>query len=221
MPTEKPHIRLLGPITREAAPCAETRAAWSLLVRLAQAGDVPAFEQLIREHQGAVYVFAAALLRHSADAADVAQESLIKAFRKLKTYRFEAPLRTWLLQITRNTCTDRLRSRQARDEAARRYSRLYQPEPAPDPEARLWAQRDTERVHEALARIDPLFREVVILFDLQELSYKEVAQICGIPLGTVKSRLARGRDALRRALSEDRDPLGHVADRPSGEDESP
>lgn len=202
MASRSSHIRLVTPPGRKPAKGGETTAAWSLLVRRAQAGDVSAFEELIRAHQGAIYAFAVAQVRNTAEAADMTQDALIKAFRKLRTYRFEAPLRTWLLQITRNTCRDRLRQRQSVEEGKRRYAQLYDPDPPRDPEAQLRAHRDTERVHAALARVEPLFRETLILFDLQGLSYQEVAEVSGVPLGTVKSRLARGREALRKVLCE-------------------
>lgn len=200
MAPRNPQIRLVEGSANAQAPGAGPAETWSRLVRRAQGGDVEAFERLTREHQGAVFAFAVAQLGDAAEAADAAQEALIKAFRKLRTYRFEAPFRTWLLQITRNACRDRHRKRQAVAEGARRYARLHQPEAPTSPEEALRAREVAERVHRALAEVDPLFREVVILFDLRGQSYQEVADICGIPVGTVKSRLARGREALRLAL---------------------
>ncbi|MDY0000470.1 MAG: RNA polymerase sigma factor [Polyangia bacterium] len=177
-------------------------STWSVLVRRAQRGDVPAFVRLAEEHQGALFAFATAQLGDPSEAGDVAQEALVKAFRKLKTYRFEAPFRTWLLQIARNVCIDLFRKRQATAEGVRRYARLGTEDSPPDPEAQARAHEVAEEVHAALGAVDPLFREVVILFDLQGHSYHEVADICGVPIGTVKSRLSRGREALRIALKE-------------------
>jgi RNA polymerase sigma-70 factor (ECF subfamily) len=88
----------------------------------------------------------------------------------------------------------------------RRYQeRGDRADPPPDPERAARAREATERIHRALQRVDPVFREVVVLFDLQGHSYQEIAAICGIPIGTVKSRLGRGREALRRAVLEERE----------------
>lgn len=182
---------------REAAPV----GGWSERVRTAQQGDVVAFESLVREHQGAVYAFAVAQLGDLHEARDAAQETLVKAFRRLDTYRFAAPFRTWLLQITRNGCRDRQRRQRTRRLGLQRLRAQGAPaDPPVNPERELQAREATARVHEALAHIDPLYREVIVLFDLQGRSYPEIAEICGIPLGTVKSRLSRGREALRRVL---------------------
>jgi RNA polymerase sigma-70 factor (ECF subfamily) len=173
-------------------------------VRAAQQGDVAAFESLVREHQGAVYAFAVAQLGDPHEARDAAQEALVKAFRRLDTYRFAAPFRTWLLQITRNGCHDRQRRQRSRREGLQRLRAQGAPaDPPLSPERELQARETTARVHEALARIDPLYREVIVLFDLQGRSYPEIAEICSIPLGTVKSRLGRGREALRRIFGEE------------------
>ncbi len=212
MPRKRPDIRLVdapapaatppAPRDREAPP-PQGRAAWSARVRAAQRGDVAAFEQLVREHQGAVYAFAVTQLSDPTEARDAAQEALVKAYRRLDSYRFAAPFRTWLLQITRNACLDRLRQRRAQREGLRRYTvGREQQEPPPDPERSARAREATERIHQALSRIDPVFREVVVLFDLQGHSYQEIASICGVPLATVKSRLGRGREALRQAVLE-------------------
>lgn len=200
MTLRKPHIRLVEP--GAPSPADQGTSTWSVLVQRAQRGDPAAFVRLTQEHQGAVFAFAVAQLGDPTEACDAAQEALVKAFRKLKTYRFEAPFRTWLLQITRNACRDQFRKRQASAEGVRRYAQLCSAEPAQDPESQARAREVAVEVHSALASVDPLFREVVILFDLQGHSYQEVADICGIPLGTVKSRLARGREALRLALKE-------------------
>lgn len=196
MKTSNPHLRVVAP-EPEPAPAAE--AGWAALVRRAQAGDVAAFEQLAAGHYRSLLSFARGLAGNPAEAADVAQEALLKAFKRMRSYRFEAPFRAWLFQIARRAFLDRSRQRAAWARQEREYAADGADRPA-DPEAALRAQQEARGVRRALDRIDPDFREVVVLFDLEGLSYREIADICEVPLGTVKSRLCRGREALRQEL---------------------
>ncbi len=182
---------------------ASTEAHWAALVKQAQQGDVGAFGQLAGDHYQAVYAFAVGLCGDPTDAADIAQESLVKAFRKLSSYRFAASFRSWLLQVTRNTFRDRMRSNHQQRFKMRRLAERTVPAAAADPEQVLAAKQTSAQLHGALARLEPQFREVVVLFDLQGFAYREIAEICGVPMGTVKSRLRRGRDGLRRVLVAD------------------
>lgn len=205
MRTKPPHIQLVD--TPPSAPAAPNRAAveahWAALVKLAQAGDVAAFERLAGEHYQSVYAFSVGLCGDSAEAADIAQEALLKAFRKLGSYRFAASFRSWLLQVTRNTFRDRMRSHQQQRSKVRRLAERTVPDSPADPEQVLAAKQTRALLEGALARLEPQFREVVVLFDLQGFAYREIAEICGVPMGTVKSRLRRGRDGLRRLLVAD------------------
>jgi RNA polymerase sigma-70 factor (ECF subfamily) len=205
MRTTPPHIKLVEPPSGGPAdPRATTAEAhWAALVKRAQTGDVAAFERLAGEHYQAVFAFAVGLAGDPTEAADVAQEALLKAFRKLPGYRFAASFRTWLLQVTRNTFRDRIRAQQQQRAKVRRWVEREVPSVPPDPEQALAAKQLGSRVHAALARLEPQFREVVVLFDLQGLAYREIAEICGVPMGTVKSRLKRGRDGLRQLLVAD------------------
>jgi RNA polymerase sigma-70 factor, ECF subfamily len=205
MRTKPPHIQLVkqpqsAPASRDR-PSAE--AHWVALVKQAQQGDVEAFGQLAGDHYQAVYAFSVGLSSDPTEAADIAQESLVKAFRKLGSYRFAASFRSWLLQVTRNTFRDRMRSNQQQRFKLRRLAEQTVPSAPADPEQALMAKQTSAQLHRALARLEPQFREVVVLFDLQGFAYREIAEICGVPMGTVKSRLRRGRDGLRRLLAAD------------------
>lgn len=194
-------------IVREAAEPAEGRSSdhWARLVARAQHGEVAAFERLVREHHQELFGFALGFTGDRAEAADVAQEALVKAFLRIGSYRFAAPFRSWLLQIARNTCRDRYRLRQIQRRRLDEYGREVRREGPATPEEQLQAREHTEQVYDALRQVDTPFREVVLLFDLQGLSYREIAEVCQVPVGTVKSRLRRGRDALRRVIEARRE----------------
>ncbi len=199
MTKHRRHIRLVeDPVEGDENP----RATWRELVRRAQAGDIDAFEELVREHQAAAFGFATAFLGCPEEGADAAQDALVKAFQRLAGYRHEAPFRTWLLKIVRNTCLDRLRSHQRRMQALRRLGEMAELQQyRVDPESAVASGELAEILHAALGELNPAFREVLVLFDLQGLSYQEISLVCGLPVGTVKSRLARGREALRVVVS--------------------
>ncbi len=173
------------------------------LVRRAQRGDVTAFERLASEHYQALYSFAMGLVGDGAEAADITQDALLKAYRKLDSYRFAAPFRSWLLQIVRNSFRDRMRQRQQHQTKQQRLAAHALAEMPADPEQQLMGKQVSLQVYGALLRLEPQFREVVVLFDLQGFAYREIAEICCIPMGTVKSRLRRGREGLRRLLVDD------------------
>ena len=182
---------------------ASADAHWAALVKRAQHGDVEAFERLAGEHYQAVYAFSVGLSGDPAEAADVAQEALLKAYRKLGSYRFAASFRSWLLQVTRNTFRDRIRAQQQQRAKMQRLAERTVSQPSADPEQALVAKQTRAQLQVALSQLEPQFREVVVLFDLQGFAYREIAEICEVPMGTVKSRLRRGRDGLRRLLVAD------------------
>ena len=221
MRTKGTHIKLVeaekalnAPKAHPSLEVADGGADWAALVRRASAGDLAAFEQLAGRHYQAVFAFALGLARDPAEAADVAQEALVKAFRKLDTYRFVASFRSWLLQITRNTFRDRLRQKQQFRAKIQHLADHTAQAGSPDPEKLLMDKQISRHLHGALMRVEPQFREVVVLFDLQGFAYREIAEICGVPMGTVKSRLRRGRDRLRQLLVDD-GAIGHRASAPS------
>jgi RNA polymerase sigma-70 factor (ECF subfamily) len=168
------------------------------LVRLAAAGDERAFAELVRRHERRVYNLAYRLLGREEDARDAAQDAFISCYRKLSTFRGDALFTTWLHRIAVNASYDILRRRKdvlSADEAP-------EPPPQPDHGDRTAAGVDVQR---ALREVPVEYRAVLVLHDLQGHAYEEVAEILAVPLGTVKSRLHRGRVALGRALGIDRE----------------
>jgi RNA polymerase sigma-70 factor (ECF subfamily) len=175
----------------------------ALLVREAQRGNVAAFEKLAKEHYQKLYSFAMGFADDAAEAADIAQEALVKAYRNIGSYRFAASFGSWLLQIARNSYRDRYRQKQQLRAKHQRFADLSARRLPTSPEQALMAKESREAIQRAMQRMDPKFREVVILFDLEGLHYQEIADVCGIPMGTVKSRLRRGRDALCKLLMQE------------------
>lgn len=181
------------------------------LIGLAQEGDAVAFERLISLYQSKVYGFARAYCSDPSEAADLAQEALIKVYRSLHSFRFQSSLLTWMFRIVKNVALDHYRSRQQRER--RREQPIEGTSEGdlrggstggrcenPDPEDHLLADEQRQALWAALSRVPEVYRTVVVLTDMQGLSYEEVAAIVGTPVGTVKSRLNRGRDALREVL---------------------
>ncbi len=181
----------------------------SVLDRL-RAQEAGAFEELVHTHERQMYQLAHRLLRDHDEAVDATQEAFLRAFRSLPRFRGEASLRTWLYGITLNVCRNRLAAASWRhreceepltwrdDEGDERARPLG--DPAPNPEQAAWAGELRAAVENALATLPPDHREVVVLREIQGLDYEEMAAVLGCALGTVKSRLARARGALRDAL---------------------
>lgn len=169
--------------------------------------DRASFERLALVHMDSAYNLAFWLLRDRADAEDAVQDAMVRAFRAY--HQLEGThIRPWLLTIVRNVCYRRLQERRraanviSLDEAvggAASTSELVSSQLSPEQEAMATSDRTVlERV---LAALPPAFREVVILRELEELSYKEIAVVIGAPVGTVMSRLARARAELRAQLT--------------------
>jgi RNA polymerase sigma-70 factor (ECF subfamily) len=180
------------------------------LARRAQQGDVAAFERLIAEHIPLVRRFARAFTRSHEAAADLAQDALLKVYRSIGGYRFQSSFSTWLYAIVRNVYLDDARSRAGRERAAERPldASGVDGDPTADPDApradrRLEREELRRQVWDALGNIPSDFRSTLVLYDIEGLTYEEIAAIEHSPLGTVKSRLSRGREHLRRALCGD------------------
>jgi RNA polymerase sigma-70 factor (ECF subfamily) len=152
-----------------------------------------------------VFTLARYLMRNEADAEDAVQECYLRALRHFDSYRGPA-MKPWLLAILRNVCKTEFARRSAQpapsagadDEQAEDAPPLWQ-EPQPSPEAQLLRHWDGQRIRRLVAALPQPFREAVVLRDINNLSYREIAEVAGIPLGTVMSRLARARTMLRAA----------------------
>jgi RNA polymerase sigma-70 factor (ECF subfamily) len=164
------------------------------------------FEDVALPHLDAAYNLARWLTRNDADASDVVQEAFVRALTYFQGYRGENP-RAWLLMIVRNTCYRWLeRNRPAKvtpispeNEAAVERAAGLSGEPALNPEALVGRQRDAALINELVEQLPPLFREVLILREVDELSYRDISEILAVPIGTVMSRLARARGLLKEA----------------------
>jgi RNA polymerase sigma-70 factor (ECF subfamily) len=174
------------------------------LVRRYLSGDRAAFAVLVERHERRVYNLALRMTGREEDARDAAQDAFLTALRKLSSFRGEAAFGTWLHRVTVNACYDLLRKRQRQPLLERGDDDLPAPEPAPSPDHAedIALSIDVQR---ALLEVPEDFRAAMILHDVQDLPQEEVAAILGVPVGTVKSRLHRGRIALARALHVERE----------------
>jgi RNA polymerase sigma-70 factor (ECF subfamily) len=162
---------------------------------------LPSFERVVLPHLDAAYNLARWLTRNERDAEDVVQESYLRAFRFFTAFR-GGDARAWLLRIVRNTCYTWLHANRPLQESAEFDENLFSPNSGtPNPEETV-LRKDREAVlRKALKMLSPKFREVLILRELEGLSYREIAEITGMPAGTVMSSLSRARDRLRQALT--------------------
>jgi len=167
------------------------------------------FEEQISPHLKSAYNLARWLTRSHEDAEDVVQEAFLRAFSAFETFRGEDAkpqnAKAWLLTIVRNTSMTWLkRNRKAGATIGFEEAPEDPTERSPDPEEVLLIACDREQVKQALEQLPSDFREAVVLREMEGLSYKEISATIGVPLGTVMSRLSRGRDWLRRILSTPR-----------------
>ena len=161
--------------------------------------DRERFEQLVLPHVDAAFNFARWLLRGRTDAEDVAQEALLRAYRFFRGFH-GGDARAWLLQTVRNTCYTWLEKNRP-VELMTEFDEELHPQPSASPEALAIAGDNRDRLNRALETLPPRFREVLVLRELEGCSYKEIAVITSIPIGTVMSALARARQRLQRALT--------------------
>jgi RNA polymerase sigma-70 factor (ECF subfamily) len=159
------------------------------------------FDQTILPHLDAAYNLARWLIGNERDAQDITQEACLRAFKFFSTFRGGDP-RAWLLTIVRRTAWTWLRSNRRHEEAVEYDEELHGgADEAPNPEVSLVRAGDVETVRQAIATLPAIFREVLVLRELEDCSYKEIADIAGVPIGTVMSRLTRARRQLQTALS--------------------
>lgn len=172
-----------------------------------ESGTAARFRALALPHLDEVYTLARHLLRDAADADDATQECFLRALRHFETFR-GPEIRPWLFAILRNVCRGaRQPSREIAgpDDAADDAAPLWSDEAA-TPEGEMLRQRDADAVRGLVDALPLMFREVIVLREINDLSYREIAEIVGVPVGTVMSRLARGRALLRAAwLAADRE----------------
>jgi RNA polymerase sigma-70 factor (ECF subfamily) len=162
---------------------------------------IPNFEQAVLPHLDAAYNLARWLTRNQQDAEDVVQEAYLRAFRFFPGFR-GGDARPWLMRIVRNTCYTWLHANWPLQDATELDENLFHPDShAPNPEEVVLQNDSGTLVRKALEKLPPNFREVLILRELEGMSYREIAEITGMPAGTVMSSLSRARSRLREVLS--------------------
>lgn len=171
------------------------------LIERAQGGDVEAFGMLVRRYLGRVYRVAHAVVRNGDEAADIAQDTFVRAFRRIDRFDIERPLFPWLYQIARNLALNRIERVRRREATLSGQDALIAM--GPGPEEAAVAASESERVRRAVASLSEQHRAVIELNHFEECSYDEMAEILGIPIGTVMSRLYYARQRLKTLLKEE------------------
>jgi RNA polymerase sigma-70 factor (ECF subfamily) len=172
-------------------------------IQLAAGGDQAAWETIVQTYRRKVFNVAYRFVGTYDEAEDLTQDIFLKVFRSLSSFDRRANFQTWLISVSRNLCIDRYRSgRRAREVFAREVdaATVQAESPGPSPEARVDTQDRIGLLREALRGLSPALRTAVLLRDIHELSYQEIADRLGIAEGTVKSRINRGRAELAKQI---------------------
>ena len=179
------------------------------LVDLAKAGDMQAFEELVSRHRDRVYVRAYSIMRNEALAVDLSQNAWVKAWQRLEQFHGEASFRTWLSRIVTNLCLDELRrqkrartdSIEAMEESTGPVENRMEIETL-DPIEGLSREELRERIDAVLAKLSDKHRTVIVLYEFEQLEYREIAEKMGTSIGTVMSRLFYARKRMASLLKE-------------------
>ncbi len=184
----------------------------ALLIERLRANEELAYEELIKRFEHPVYNLVYRLLNDPSESADVVQEVFLKVFRKVDGFRGDCSLKTWIYRIAVHESYNQRRwfrrhrfqetALETDDEQSVSYMDVL-PDPGPSPYQMTVNHETRERIESALQEVKPVFRAAVILRDIEELSYEEIASILDTNLGTVKSRILRGREAVRKQLVAD------------------
>ncbi len=181
------------------------------LVRRAKDGDVEAFEQLISNYQTKIYHIAFHMLSNEQDAEDAAQDAIIKAYRYLGSFKEESGFYTWVYRITHNICLDMIRKRRRsvlhtaeliKKDQDGQETELQIVDEKPQPEEQIMTQQVQVEMQHAISELKENYRIVIIMRDIQGMSYDDIAAVLDISAGTVKSRLNRARENLRKIVSK-------------------
>ena len=174
------------------------------MLRRAQKGEEAAFEELIKLHQKAVYAVCWRICRNEEDAMDAAQETFLAAWRGLGKFRGEAAFSTWLTRLATNASLDLLRKKKrSGQEVSLEDAEEGGAQPVSEeelPQEQVERQERVEAVQQALLTLSDEHREVLVLREMRQLSYEEIADALDISVGTVRSRISRGREKLREVL---------------------
>jgi len=178
-----------------------TAAEEATLIRAAQDGDLRAFERLMHSHAPALYTLALRSLGDAHEAENLVQEAMLRAWNSLEGFRTEARLGTWLYRIVINLCYNRLPQLRRLPEGLDEAWAATLPQAASGPEALLTDGDLRQSLHDAIAALPAQQRLLITLRHLEDLRYDEIAELTGLPLGTVKTGIHRGRQQLRAALA--------------------
>ena len=187
----------------------ETDTGERELVRRCRNGDASAYEPLVRSHEGWALSYAGAMLGSDEDAADAVQDAFVRAYRNLDGLEAGRPFGPWFRAILRNRCLDELRSARSRREVSRgggredgRWTRGGRGAREPDAPMRVEREELGRIVRSALEELSPEKRTALVLREMEEMSYEEIAEQMGLSTGTVSSRLHHARRELRSVLEE-------------------
>ena len=192
-----------------------TREQEAAIVRKVLGGDANAFETLVLEYEKNVYNIALRMTGNSEDAADMTQEAFIKAYNSLQSFRGDSKFSVWLYRIVSNVCLDFLRSKNRRPTVSLSVeddngedTQLDVADESQSPELLLDRKLTRESVRRGLDSLPPDYRQILLLREIQGLSYDEIAQALSLEVGTVKSRIFRARKRLCAFLIDD----GNISD---------
>ncbi|MBR6840382.1 MAG: sigma-70 family RNA polymerase sigma factor [Oscillospiraceae bacterium] len=187
-----------------------TREQEAMIVRKVLQGDVNAFEKLVTEYEKAVYAIAQRMTGNAEDAADMTQETFIKAYNSLSSFRGDSKFSVWLYRIANNVCLDFLRSKNRRptvslstEDDDGEETQLDIADESQSPELLLESSLTRDAVRRGLDSLPPDYKQILLLREIQGLSYEEIAAALDIESGTVKSRIFRARKRLCTFLIED------------------
>ena len=194
------------------------------LVRRAKGGDQDAFAELVTAHQDRIYTLCLRMTGNREDAQDAAQEAFLNAWRGLASFQGGSSFSTWLYRLASNACIDLLRRRKRRQEGEAPHSlddeEAGWPEPAAPgggPEEELEQKERRQALERELRALPDHQREILVMREVSGLSYQEIGELLSLDLGTVKSRLARARLALKKRLLENGNFFTQSASKPSEE----
>lgn len=179
------------------------------LLSMVKKGNIDAFDELVKLYQKRVVNIAYSLLSDREDALDAAQEVFIKVYKNISGFRGDSSVSTWIFRITQNVCRDFLRKRKAvflsLDNDNEDEPGIEIADESDSPEQVSERNERTAALRAAIAQLEENQRTVLTLFDIQGMSYEEIACIVRCPVGTVKSRLYRARESLRKILTENKE----------------
>ena len=192
-------------------------------VDAARQGDQFAFEQLVRLYEKRVLALTTRMCKNPADAEEAAQEAFLSAWQGLPFFRGESSFSTWLYRLASNACVDLLRQEGRRQSSAGpslndEEARVDVPDPAPSPQEQAERSELREQIEAGLQALTPDHRQVLILREMHQLSYDEISKVLDVDVGTVKSRINRGRKQLRNFLLSSGNFLSPPASKEAGKE---